>query len=274
MFKVLTDLEFSGLVDHIKRNGLMEKGKLFQGCVLDGRHRAKACEKLGQEMEWEQFEGTPQEALEYVLGKNLHHRHMEPNDRNKILIEVATTYEREKWSDKAATLKGAPGSTPTHNEMAKATGVSKVTARRARKIVQSGTPKLQAMVKDGKVGIKAAAAVAALPKAKQKQLVAQGPKALTEAVREDVRDYSNAYNSKPAAPLIQTRAGLAKDSTMSTLAEKLVPAETMLKDSARKKLDAEYYVAKIEACYDRLKNKFEGYTSRMIIDAIIKAVRA
>lgn len=45
LFPLLRGPEFEALVEDIRANGLREPVNLFEGKVLDGRNRIRACEK-------------------------------------------------------------------------------------------------------------------------------------------------------------------------------------------------------------------------------------
>ncbi|MBT9145469.1 MAG: hypothetical protein DDT42_01340 [candidate division WS2 bacterium] len=66
--------EFDALVMDIKEQGLLEPIWLYEGKILDGRNRYRACEKAGVEphfTEW--IEGKP---FEFIISKNLKRRHL------------------------------------------------------------------------------------------------------------------------------------------------------------------------------------------------------
>ncbi len=48
-FPNLSDEEFAALKDSIKRNGQRDKILIFEGQILDGWHRYRACLELGKE---------------------------------------------------------------------------------------------------------------------------------------------------------------------------------------------------------------------------------
>src|SRR4051812_6166044 len=64
--------------DVIRKGHFIEPGKLYQGKILDGRHRDQISHETGIPMKWEKFnvEGkstvTDADALEYVYSKALH----------------------------------------------------------------------------------------------------------------------------------------------------------------------------------------------------------
>jgi ParB-like chromosome segregation protein Spo0J len=89
IFPLMEGDEFDELVGDIKRRGLKFPIWMFEGMVLDGRNRVRACAKAGYELkdtDIKQFEGTREEAIRFVISANIHRRHFKtPDDRRKYL---------------------------------------------------------------------------------------------------------------------------------------------------------------------------------------------
>lgn len=86
--------EHAALLADIHANGLVEPIALFEGKILDGRHRARACEEAGVEPRYRELpEGI--DPLEYVLSENLHRRHLASEQRAAVAVE-ADAYRRER----------------------------------------------------------------------------------------------------------------------------------------------------------------------------------
>jgi ParB-like nuclease family protein len=82
----MTDEEFNDLVADIKKNGLIEPITIYEDKILEGRHRYKACEKLGGM----KYFSTPHtyrgdDPLGYVMAKNVHRRHLTPKQRREVI---------------------------------------------------------------------------------------------------------------------------------------------------------------------------------------------
>ena len=73
--------DFAQLVKDIQQNGLQEPIMLFKGRILDGRHRWRACLEAGIEPDFEEFSGTDDDAVAWVIAKNIHRRHLTPQQR-------------------------------------------------------------------------------------------------------------------------------------------------------------------------------------------------
>ena len=70
----------------IKEHGLLQPVVLFEGKILDGRNRYRACKEIGVEPKFEKYNGD--KPLEFVISGNLKRRHLTKDQRTVILQEV------------------------------------------------------------------------------------------------------------------------------------------------------------------------------------------
>jgi ParB-like chromosome segregation protein Spo0J len=87
-FPLLNGVEFNDLVDDIKANGLREPITLYEGKILDGCNRYRACLKAKVEHRFEQFEGNDAAALAFVSSKNIHRRHLKAKERRDAIAKL------------------------------------------------------------------------------------------------------------------------------------------------------------------------------------------
>lgn len=73
--------EYRKFKEDILGNGVLEPIVLFQGKVIDGRHRYKASRELEIDIEARVWEGG-MDPVEYVVSKNIHRRHLTPCQRD------------------------------------------------------------------------------------------------------------------------------------------------------------------------------------------------
>jgi len=109
--------EFKDLKSNIQKNGLVEPITIFEGKVLDGRNRHRACIAAGISVDTKEFKGTPIEAIERVWVLNKVRRHLNPSQaaiadakKNRMAETYAPVREAAK-ERKAATIpaKGQKG---------------------------------------------------------------------------------------------------------------------------------------------------------------------
>jgi hypothetical protein len=96
-FDLLPKLQLQELADDIKANGLREPCSLREVDgrpeLLDGRNRLDALTLMGQEITFNNsaiFEKLPGDIdpVDYIISKNIHRRHLTPEEREKRLIEL------------------------------------------------------------------------------------------------------------------------------------------------------------------------------------------
>lgn len=79
IFPPMTEAEFEGLKQSIAEIGLLEKIMLYEGQILDGKERYRACLAVGVEPQFEDFEGDDEKALAFCLSANLYRQHVTPS---------------------------------------------------------------------------------------------------------------------------------------------------------------------------------------------------
>lgn len=140
--------DFANLVGDIKTNGLREHGWTYEGMVIDGWHRYKACEQAGVRFRYEEYKGK--DPAGFVESLNDHRRHMTASQRAMAKVSV------NAWRGRGKSAPGAD-SGKTVEEMAKEASVSPRTIAQAKDAFEAG---LQEPVRDGAISVKAAAEIA------------------------------------------------------------------------------------------------------------------
>jgi ParB-like chromosome segregation protein Spo0J len=114
-FPMMVPAEFERLKKHIASNGQLEPVVVCDGLLLDGRNRYKACLELGIEPQVIAYTGT--DPLGFVIGKNLHRRHLNESQRALAAAQVADM--------KRGGARGeAQGCALTHAQVAAKFGIS------------------------------------------------------------------------------------------------------------------------------------------------------
>lgn len=116
--------EFVALCEDIRLHGQHEPIWLYDSMVIDGRHRLKACKKLGIEPKTRVFEGA--DPMSFVISENLHRRQL--NSMQKAIVGARMTLDEK---------------TPVSQEdAAKRLGVGKATLNLACKLLKSNNTPL------------------------------------------------------------------------------------------------------------------------------------
>ena len=88
MFPLMEGAEFKELVADIAKNGLKEKITTYQGKILDGRNRYRACLSAKVEPQFEEFKGNDAAAAAFVISKNIRRRHLTGGPRRDLIAKL------------------------------------------------------------------------------------------------------------------------------------------------------------------------------------------
>src|SRR5437764_806061 len=88
IFPMMADEEFTALVADIKTNGQLTPVWTYQGKIIDGRNRYKACMELGIEPQFKEWNGDEANLLSFVLSLNLQRRHLTSSQKAMLAIVV------------------------------------------------------------------------------------------------------------------------------------------------------------------------------------------
>lgn len=90
-----TETELAGLADDIAKHGQIETIDLYEGKILDGRNRYRACLAAGVEPRCATWTANGVGPQDYVVAKNLHRRHLTIAQRAALAVRLVD-YEREE----------------------------------------------------------------------------------------------------------------------------------------------------------------------------------
>lgn len=180
IFPMLSDAELKSLSADIAEKGLLVPITTYEGKILDGRNRYRACEMAGVDPTLEEYYGA--DPLAFVVSHNLIRRHLDESQRGMVGGKIATL----KNGTNQFTKEGAPDEAPSfkQREAAKMMNVGRSTVQRARAVIVSGQPGLVEMVEAGDVSLATASDIAKLPAPEQQAAISKGPAAVKEAVKE------------------------------------------------------------------------------------------
>lgn len=191
LFPMMSAEEIKTLAADIKENGLREPIIVYEGQVLDGRNRYRACLEIGIEPMTRPWDGKGS-PLSFVVSKNLIRRHLDDGQRADIAARIANI---QRGGDRGNQHTGgkppigglADGEDETQlvgvERAAELMNVSVRSVERARGIIRRGVPELEAAVMGGGVSLSAAEAVSYLPHEEQREIVAKGPDAIVKAAK-------------------------------------------------------------------------------------------
>ena len=177
IFPRMSNAEYLALRDDIKVNGQHYPIWTWRGQIIDGRHRAQACEELGIEPDSREYEGDGSGLVGFVVSLNLHRRHLDESQRSMVGARIANLG------------RGRPSDNPpiggiTAAAAAELLNVGTRSVERAREVIQDGAPELVAAVDRGEVSVSAAATIAEVPKEEQTEIVARGRKEILAAAKQ------------------------------------------------------------------------------------------
>ena len=191
----MSEAQFAALRDDIKANGLLTPIVMFEGKVLDGRHRLRACQELGIDPRFEQYEGTEEQAASYVCSVNVARRHMNPAQLGICAAKLKGWFaERAKARMLAAAEAGnltrhgkssaEPNwAQPTNGEhgraraqAAAAVGVGSGTVHRAEVVLRDAVKEVVSKVEEGGMSLHEAFTVSSLPVDTQRRIASMPSK--------------------------------------------------------------------------------------------------
>lgn len=174
IFPSMEGAEFASLVEDIRTHGLAQPIVMYQGKILDGRNRARACEEIGVKPKTVDYRGN--DPLGYVLSLNLSRRHLSESQRAMVAAKVSELSDRG-GDRRSAHQEANLHSKPTISTAAKALNVSPRSTRDARKVVAKASPELRKAVERDEIPVSTAAKLSEAP-AKVQRAAVEGGKAI------------------------------------------------------------------------------------------------
>ena len=167
IFPLMPDDQFNALVADIEQNGQQQPIVLYKDKILDGRNRYKACLQLGRQPVTVIYEGN--DPLGFVISLNLNRRHLTESQRGMIAAQLATL---KRGANRFTLDRPIGPSRITQSDAASKLNVGQMTLKRAKKVLDKGSPDLVAAVKAGDITASVAAKIADLDPEQQQQVIA------------------------------------------------------------------------------------------------------
>lgn len=147
IFPLMEGQDFADLKDDIQKHGLLEPVWIFEGKILDGRNRYRACKELGIEVATREWFGS--DPVSFVVSLNLKRRHLKESQRGMVAARIATLSAHRPSGTASIEAVKQP-------EAAKMMNVSRSTVQRARTVLAAGSKELVAAVDRGETSVNAA----------------------------------------------------------------------------------------------------------------------
>jgi hypothetical protein len=193
---------FKALVEDIRERGQQEPIVLFEGKVLDGRNRARACSFLKCDPTVKDYTGN--DPIGFVLSANLHRRHLNESQRAMVGAKLTKLALGANQHTK--------GQGPSIEEAAKLLNVGHASIERAKKVLGSGNEQLVKDVQEGKTPVSAAAEKVAAGDGKgkkrkrtEKQKVQDRYKAKQEELIDVLQDFPSWQHAEEYAERTKER---------------------------------------------------------------------
>lgn len=205
-FSELTDfgagIDIESLAGHMQKHGYdaTEPIYLYEGKILDGRHKHDAAQKAEVEPVFKEFVGTESEALAFVE-KKAHRQHLDTSQRAMLAATVVS---------RRAQICALPNQQVSIDEAAAQMNVSPRAVDTAKVVQDNCTAAVQRAVRIGTVSVSDAAGIAGHKKADQDKalqaVLDKKAKTLTQAAGP-----SKPANKKKTKPKPADDSGIPKD---------------------------------------------------------------
>src|SRR6266496_5429186 len=147
-FPKISETEFQELKADIEKRGLREAILRIRGTqiVMDGRHRLRACNELGIQPTFAEYDGRDGDIVDEIVSRNLLRRHLSASQRAEIAAKlVNTSHGGDRKSDQVAKLQLEKTSIKQAARLLKVSPRSVSTAR--QRLSKSNKPKKRGVTK-------------------------------------------------------------------------------------------------------------------------------
>lgn len=204
IYRMLPEDELQKMAKSIAKKGQVLPIILYEGKILDGRNRYKACGIAGVEPRIEEYTGD--DPIGLIASLNDHRRHDDVTERAMVGARMANLVHGGQGGKlKSSTETLSP--IITIDRAAELSGSSRANIKRAKPIVTTGIPELQDMVDAGDVSIRAGSEVAKLPVDEQRKAVSGG----ADGVKKAAKKAATAKPKKERKPSLPSKEDIAKD---------------------------------------------------------------
>jgi ParB-like chromosome segregation protein Spo0J len=192
LFPLMAENEFSAVKADIAAHGLREPIWLYEGKILDGRNRHRACRELGLECQTRDYVGP--DPLSFILSMNLHRRHLSESQRAMVAERIANLPEGRR-ANNSANLQSF-----SQAQAAELLNVSTRSVAAAHKVRTEAQPEVIHAVEAGTLAVSAAAKIADRPVGEQRAVVRELASGAAKSVDAALKHVTAATGGKAPAP--------------------------------------------------------------------------
>lgn len=201
-FPLMEGDDFEELVKDIEANGQRHPIMRFEGKILDGRNRYRACQRLGVKARMQEFFGG--DPVAFVVSENITRRHLTPAQRALAAEKLATAMQGRPRT------KSPAGTEPEHHttiaEAAELMDASPTSVKRVRKVRKAAVPEVVEAMDAGEISPTAAENLARLPEDKQSEIMSNGdPKVIAETASKEAKSVPGPGRGKVGPHVTLTR---------------------------------------------------------------------
>jgi hypothetical protein len=219
----MSDAELQHLADDIRAHGLRDPIVEYEGQILDGRHRYKACVMAGVAPRFTAFTGDDAAAAAFVCSANLMRRQL---TKSQLAMAGAALKAWHAMRAKERQLEAVRrGNKTRHGESpvrvnspelaegrardhaAKAVGVGGQLIDQAENVMRKAVPEVARLVESGAMTLNEASKVADLPKDTQRRIAVQPTKLIR---RNELRAALKKSRAGKKARATQARSSIAQ----------------------------------------------------------------
>ena len=153
IFPLLSEEEHERLTEDVRAHGLFEPITLYDGLILDGRNRYRACIAAGVQPRFGAYQGD--DPLAYAISHNVRRRHLDASQRAMVAAGLANLKDGQR-ADQAAQIFVPV----TQERAAELLEVGRRSVQHARIVLDKGAPELVAAVNRGAIAVAVAAELA------------------------------------------------------------------------------------------------------------------
>lgn len=208
LFPLIEGADFADLVADVRQHGLREPVVVYEGHILDGRNRYRACKAAGVPVRTVAYEGD--DALRFVVSLNLRRRHLTESQRASVAAKLANMPRGRPIEDKDTNLGLYPQKVAPDVPIAVAAemmNVSPSSVDQAKVVHAQGIPELAAKLDAGQIAVSVAAEIARAPAEQQREILGESDKkAISKTANKLKRERKQKVQAQRRAAIVQAAA--------------------------------------------------------------------